>query len=106
MKKPTRKQIEDANIRAMEDDPIGTSLANGGGYLKLTDEEQVMFEDMRKRPDVKRSTDTEMRDEINEHRRATGHPAVKFATDRATLLQHLAKINVHAPYGNDPWAED
>lgn len=41
--------------------------------------------------------------DINEHRRAVGRAPIKKETSIRTLEKHLALINEHAPYGNDPW---
>ena len=42
---------------------------------------------------------------INQHREATGHPRFKELTE-AEIDHHMTLIEQHAPYGNDPWAEE
>jgi hypothetical protein len=43
------------------------------------------------------------RDYINEHRQATGHPRRGLGTSERTLALDEIKIEVFAPYGEDPW---
>jgi len=71
--------------------------------MKLTREEKTEFDKLVNRRDVKKSTVEFMLIEINEHREALGRRPVT-TKDRTKAIQHLAKINTHAKFGNDPWA--
>lgn len=40
---------------------------------------------------------------INEHRAALGHDPLPTNMSACEVDKHLALIDEHAPYGNDPW---
>lgn len=42
---------------------------------------------------------------INEHRVAVGRPRLPATTSEKNIRRHLAKIDLFAPYGADPWAD-
>jgi hypothetical protein len=39
---------------------------------------------------------------VNEHREACGRPTFKELTE-SEIERHIALIEAHAPYSNDPW---
>jgi len=43
---------------------------------------------------------------INSHRAALDRPKFGYDMSPGEAKKHLARINEHAPYGNDPWGKE